>query len=110
MCFLLLFVVCSCSKRQADEPKPEQPPTETPVTPANVTYANFAQGLLETNCKSCHSRGAGGWTFDGYATVTANAARIQNVVFVTRTMPRGRTISPENLVLLKAWFDKGMPQ
>lgn len=111
-CMLMVIVVlASCSKKQADEAVPETP--STTVTVENVSYANFAKGLFETKCAGCHANGAqasGRWTFSGFSSVRDNSARINNVVLVTKSMPRGGSLTEQELVLLKAWFDRNTPE
>jgi uncharacterized membrane protein len=107
----LLF---ACSKKQAEEIKPDSPITigPTPVTTANVTYANFAGALFQTKCNNCH--GPNGsikvvWAFNGLASIKSDA-RVANSILVTKTMPKGGTLTVSERELLQAWFDKGMPE
>lgn len=108
---LAVFVTLSfaCSKKQAEEIKPAGP---TSVTIANVTYANFAGALFQTKCANCH--GPNGalktiWLFNGIASIKSDA-RVANSVLVTKTMPKGGTLTVSERELLQAWFDKGMPE
>ncbi|KQM66336.1 hypothetical protein ASE74_07955 [Pedobacter sp. Leaf216] len=107
----LLF---ACSKKQAEEIKPETtvPNGPTVVTTANVTYTNFVGALLETKCGRCH--GPNGslksiWLFNGLASVKSDA-RVANSILVTKTMPKGSTLTTNERDLLQAWFDKNMPE
>ncbi|MBT2562920.1 hypothetical protein J7E50_25095 [Pedobacter sp. ISL-68] len=107
----LLF---ACSKKQAEELKPETPKPNgpTPVTTANVTYTNFAGALFKTKCNSCHGPNGGMkgvWALNGLASIK-NDARVANSVLVTKTMPRGGSITTNERELLQAWVDKGMPE
>jgi len=106
-----LSVLDGCSKDQAMEPETESP--EGGVTAENVTYANFISGLVQTKCASCHAQGGGGstfWTFSGYSSVKNNAPAIDNAVLVTGSMPLGGSLTVNEKALLKAWFDRGMPE
>ncbi|ARS41443.1 hypothetical protein CA265_17990 [Sphingobacteriaceae bacterium GW460-11-11-14-LB5] len=107
----LLF---ACSKKQAEELKPETPTPNgpTPVTTANVTYTNFSGALFQTKCNSCH--GPNGamksvWALNGLASIK-NDARVANAVLVTKTMPKGGSLTTNERALLQAWVDKGMPE
>jgi len=105
----LLF---ACSKRQAEELKPATPAGPTAVTTANVTYTNFAGALFQTKCNNCH--GPSGaiksiWLFNGLASIK-NDARVANAVLVTKTMPKGGSLTANERELLQAWVDKGMPE
>ncbi|SEM19811.1 hypothetical protein SAMN05661044_04538 [Olivibacter domesticus] len=105
-------ILHSCSKDQAAEPEP-QPPGGNEVTAENVSYNNFTGALLQTKCSGCHSSGGGGsskWTFSDYASVKDNGVRINNVVLVTGTMPIGGSLTANEKALLKAWFDRNMPE
>lgn len=111
MVMVAIVVLAACSKKKADEAVPETP--STTVTVENVSYANFAKGLFETKCAGCHANGApasGRWTFSGFSSVRDNSARINNVVLVTKSMPRGGSLTDQELVLLKAWFDRNTPE
>jgi len=115
--FLLAAVTAllfACSKKQAEELKPETPTPNgpTPVTTANVTYTNFAGALFQTKCNSCHGPNGGMkgvWALNGLASIK-NDARVANSVLVTKTMPRGGSITTSERELLQAWVDKGMPE
>ena len=116
-CLIGLFsLMYGCSKKQADEVTPDgKPGTTTPegtVTADNVTFTNYMKGLVEGNCSSCHggSVGQGGFTYSGYSSLVANEARIKNQVLVLKAMPKGGSLTAAQLALIKAWFDKGMPQ
>lgn len=109
---LFALYVISCSKDQAAQPEVD-PPGEEEVTAENVSYNNFAGALFESKCSSCHAAGGGAsgrWTFADYASVRDNAARINQVVLVTGTMPLGGSLSANEKALLKAWFDRNTPQ
>lgn len=105
-----IVVLYSCSKDQAAEP---EPPGEEEVTAENVSYNNFAGALFQTKCAGCHAAGAGAsgrWTFSSYTSVRDNGTRINNVVLVTGTMPVGGSLTANEKALLKAWFDRNMPE
>ncbi|MEH6305870.1 hypothetical protein RYH73_09465 [Olivibacter sp. CPCC 100613] len=105
-----IAVLYSCSKDQAAEP--ESPGNEE-VTAENVSYNNFAGALFQTKCAGCHAAGGGAsgrWTFSDYNSVRSNGTRINNVVLVTGTMPLGGSLSTNEKALLKAWFDRNMPE
>jgi len=107
--FIYLLLAC-CSKKQAEEIKPDLPPVETPG--ASISYASFVQPLLQTRCAGCHAPGrsaAAIWTFSGYTSVTANADRIKDAVLVKKSMPLGGTLSANDLQSLQVWFDQGTP-
>jgi len=108
--FMIYLIMASCSKHQAEEIKPEQPPTVNP--PANsVSYASTVGPLFQSRCGGCHAAGrsaAGIWTFNGHASIVSRASGIRQVVLVSKTMPRGGTLSAAELASLQSWFDNGM--
>lgn len=106
---LIYLLLSSCSKKQAKEIEPEVP--EIPGT--KVTYNGFVQALFQTKCASCHAPGqsmSGLWTFNGYTSVTSNAARIKQVVLIGKTMPKGGSLTAAELASLQSWFDNGTPE
>ena len=106
LCYLL---IAACSKKQADEIKPAVP--EAPGTA--VTFTAVVNPLFQTKCNNCHAPGrqaATIWSFNGYATVTANADRIKQAVLVNKSMPLGGTLSAAELQSLQDWFDQGMKE
>ncbi|MCZ4225354.1 hypothetical protein [Pedobacter rhodius] len=105
----VIALIFACSKKQAAEIKPEGPTT---VTTANVTYSNFAGALFQNKCANCH--GPNGsiqivWLFNGLASIK-NDARVANSILVTKTMPKGSTLTANERILLQAWFDRNTPE
>lgn len=102
--------MAGCSKKQADEIVPDT--TATPGIPnVAVTYAAVIGPLLQSRCANCHGAGkssAGIWSFNGYASVTANAERIKTQVLVLKRMPMGSTLTAAQLKSVQDWFDQGM--
>lgn len=105
----LIALLFACSKKQAAEIKPDGPTT---VTTANVTYSNFAGALFQNKCASCHGQNGAirtVWLFNGLASIK-NDVRVANSVLVTKTMPKGSTLTANELALLQAWFDRNTPE
>lgn len=105
----LTALLFACSKKQAEEIKPEG---LSVVTAANVTYSNFAGALFQTKCSSCHGPNGpmkGVWALNGLASIK-NDARVANAVLVTKTMPKVGSLTANERELLQAWVDKGMPE
>jgi hypothetical protein len=104
LCYLFFS---ACSKNQADTGTPV---VEPPKTTEKVTYTNFVGSLLQAKCSSCHAPGqpqASFWTFNGYASVIANADQIHQLVIVTKDMPRSGSLSAAELKSLQTWYDQG---
>jgi len=108
---IIYMLLASCSKNQAEEMKPETPAPENPGS--TISYNNFTGALLQTKCSGCHAPGmaaAAFFTFNGYASVVANAGRIKQAVLVTKSMPQGGSLTAAELESLSKWFDNGMPE
>lgn len=108
---LSYLLMTACSKKQADQAVPA--PVDPGVPPVAVTYAATVGPLFQAKCASCHAPGksvSAIWTFDGYASVKSNAARIKNVVLVTKTMPKATSLSAAELKSVQGWFDQNMPE
>ncbi|MET1057105.1 MAG: cytochrome c [Pedobacter sp.] len=104
---LAYLLLMACTKKQAEEFKPEAP--ETPG--AKVSYAAVIDPIFKARCNGCHSAGRSGsvaWTFSGLSSVTADADRIKNAVLVKKSMPLGGSLSATDLQSIKDWFDQGM--
>lgn len=108
---LISILYSSCSKNQGEEPQPQDENNQ--VTASNVSYENFVGSLIQNKCSACHASGGEGasqWTFSGYTSVKDNGTRIHNAVLVTGIMPKVGSLSSNEKVLLKAWFDRNMPE
>jgi len=101
------FLAAACTKKQAEEFKPETPE----IPEVKVSYAATINPILQAKCAGCHSAGRSGtvaWTFAGFSSVTANAERIRNAVVVTKSMPLNGSLSAAELQSVRDWFDQGM--
>ena len=110
MLTIIYLLLASCSKRQAEEIKPE---VTAPIPETKITYTNFTQGLFQTKCAGCHAPGqsaSGRWTFNGYASILSTSGTIKQVVLVSKSMPRGGSLTAAELSSLQTWFDSGLPQ
>ncbi|MES2826646.1 MAG: hypothetical protein V4687_00750 [Bacteroidota bacterium] len=109
---VIYFCLASCSKRQALEMKPDE--VVVPENPGTtITYTNFVQGLFQSKCSVCHATGGSAsafWTFNGFGSVSAKSASIKQLVLVSKTMPKGGSLSATELSSLQTWFDNGLPQ
>lgn len=110
MSYFMLFTLSSCTRKQAEEIKPDT--TSVPGKPeTDVVYAGAIQTLFQSKCAGCHSSGGSGssaWNFNGYTSVTGNADRIRQAVIVNKTMPLGGSLTAAELKALQDWFSQGM--
>jgi hypothetical protein len=103
----LFFAACSKNQSDTGTPAPQPKPT------SQVTYTNFVGALLDTKCGFCHAPGqpqASFWTYDGYASVIANADLIHSLVLVNKTMPKSGSLTTAELKSLQDWYDQGKLQ
>jgi mono/diheme cytochrome c family protein len=103
----IYLLAAACTKKQAEEFKPETPE----IPEAKVSYAATVNPIFQAKCAGCHSPGRSGtvaWTFAGFSSVTASAERIRNAVVVTRFMPLNGSLSAAELQSVRDWFDQGM--
>ncbi|MCX2481021.1 hypothetical protein OQY15_18085 [Pedobacter sp. MC2016-15] len=104
---LICLSFAACTKKQAEEFKPETP--ETPAT--KVSYATTIAPIFQAKCAGCHTSGRSGtvaWTFAGLSSVVASSERIRNAVVVNRSMPLNGSLSTTELQSVRDWFDQGM--
>jgi hypothetical protein len=99
----------------------EQPSKQQETSNANPTFADIAP-IIYKNCTPCHRRGESGpFELMSYADVKKNANKIKFVT-QTRYMPPWpadadythflgeRTLSSEEIELIKLWVENGAPQ
>ncbi len=81
----------------------------------NVVNARFATDInpiIQTKCaiSGCHNSAmAGGVRYTDYASIQANAARINARVVVTKDMPTTGPLSDADINKLKCWIQAGAP-
>lgn len=72
------------------------------------TYTKDVAPIMAKYCTSCHGT-SGGINLESYAKVKEFAeASISSIE--AGTMPKGRSVSPAELSVLKSWFANNMPQ
>lgn len=104
-----LLVLSSCSYLGPSDPTLTSAPELTPQQKAQLSYESVQQSVFVQSCTSCHGS-LGGINLETYENVKRNLSAIQRSVFETKTMPKGQSLSREQLATLKAWIDLGAPE
>jgi uncharacterized membrane protein len=68
-----------------------------------------ADSVLTPSCAQCHGA-AGGVSLRSYQTSAASASRINQAVFVDKSMPKNGTLTSYQQAVLKAWIEEGAPE
>lgn len=108
---VLLVATSSCSKDKT--PEPILPPSDCTDT---VFYSTDIEPLIMQNCTAtgCHNNsGAGGYIFNGYASIEGNKDIILKTIShadgVT-PMPQGAPmLSTQQIDLFRCWIVQGSP-
>lgn len=89
------------------EPIPEVPDSPT----GEVSYQKVNARVFAVSCVRCHNAqiSSGSVRLDTYSSVRKNLAAIRRTVFVTKTMPKGESLSQAQSDLLREWISQGAP-
>ncbi len=98
----VLFVSCKKKKEEAKD-------TATPVVACNggnASYNSNIKAIINTNCVGCHGQ------YNSYAGLKSilDNGTFARVVLTDKTMPRGNTLSNDNLSTIQCWKEKGYPE
>lgn len=72
---------------------------------SGVSYSSSIEKIIKNNCTSCHGVSASP-SFDSYDEIRAHAASIKRVTG-NKSMPRGATISQDEIDRIACWVDDG---
>lgn len=72
---------------------------------SGVSYKSTIESIIKNNCTSCHGVSASP-SFDSYEEIKTHAAAIKRVTG-NRSMPRGATISQDEIDRIACWVDDG---
>ncbi len=102
----LLFSFVACKKDTVSTPIAN-------IDCATVTFAQTVFPLIQQNCgsASCHGVGSGSGEMTNYEElkVFASNGALESRVLDTRDMPKGGSLSSEQLGQIKCWLDAGAP-
>lgn len=92
------FGVTSCKK------------TKKKITPVcdgtNATYNNTVKAIVNSSCVSCHSNYS---SYSGLSTITSNGQFKQHVL-TDQDMPKGSSLTSDQLNKIQCWVNNGYPQ
>lgn len=106
--FTLSFAFSGCSYLGPSDPIITGGGLLTPQEKTKLSYASVTP-VFKQNCISCHGT-AGGVNLESYQSIRENIAAIERAVFKTKTMPKGFSLSANQMQILKAWIEMGAPE
>lgn len=92
------FVVSSCT-------------TSTNVAPSNTVIIDTTKisSLITQKCSSCHStktKASDGVSYDSYDDMLKGVNGIKKTVVTQRSMPRGSSMTEDEITLIKQWAEQ----
>jgi len=79
----------------------------TPVCDGtNATYNNTVKAIVNNSCVSCHSNYS---SYSGLSSITSSGQFTQHVL-TDQDMPKGSSLSSDQLNKLQCWVNNGFPQ
>ncbi len=109
---LILLIICSCSSKKEDPVDPGGGGGGNNCDGVAATFAATVQPIIQANCQlsGCHDGAstAGPGPLTTYERIKNASANIKRVV-VARTMPKGGTLSAEQIKSISCWVDSGSP-
>lgn len=105
-----LIVVGGCNYR-IDKTSGNVDPL-SPAEKAQLSFQKVFDRVIGPKCVSCHNESTKELNLSTYEAVTAPGilSRIDDSVFVGKRMPKGGSLSSEELQILRAWIDMGAPK
>ena len=81
------------------------------MLPCSGSYSKDARPIIMANCamSGCHTSGATFGDFTGYEGLKTKVdnGKFYKLVLETKVMPPNSSLTPEQLKILKCWFDDG---
>ena len=71
-----------------------------------ITYAKSVAPIINSTCIECHSTGKNFPNLETFESIKNNSARVKDAV-ATRRMPRGGSLSQEQIDAIVCWVDNG---
>jgi hypothetical protein len=95
---ILLFTSCNKNKIECDGSTP--------------TYNTEIKQIIEANCLSCHGAGSSNTDYSTYANLQTiiNNGEFESEVITRQSMPRGSSLTSNQLSKIKCWIENGYPQ
>lgn len=84
--------------------------TKTKITPVcdgtNATYNNTVKAIVNSSCVGCHSSYS---SYSGLSAITSNGQFAQHVL-TDQDMPKGSSLTSDQLNKIQCWVNNGYPQ
>jgi uncharacterized membrane protein len=98
----VLFVSCKKKKEAAKDASP----TAVTCNGTNASYNSNIKAIITANCVGCHG------SYNSYAGLQSSLTdgSFARVVLTEKSMPRGNTLSADNLSVLQCWKERGYPE
>ena len=90
------------------EVKDNQTTTTTIDPTKKFSYADVKESIFDPHCTSCH--GAQNPNLESYGAVVAAKDGVITQSIVRKTMPKGYTLTADEIAMLQAWYDQGAPE
>jgi hypothetical protein len=96
--FICIVLIISCKKKT-------NPPQ---CDGKGATYNTNIKAVINTNCasSSCHPSFN---TYQGMREILNNG-KFREMVLETKQMPKGRSLSSDDLIKIRCWADAGFPE
>jgi uncharacterized membrane protein len=109
---ILVLLVLSCNKKsklkfQDNRPQVNQPQVNRPVL-ESISYADVKTKVFDVSCVRCHGND-GGVTLETYEEVFHEMELIRITTLEEHSMPKGSSLSAEQIEVLTAWINAGGP-
>ncbi len=103
----VILIFGSCTKENTD-------PSIADVDCSTVTFSETIFPIFEQNCNTsgCHGGTSNNGIFTSYDAikVIADNGKLKTQVLDQRTMPKGGSLTSEELGQIKCWLDAGAPE
>ncbi len=76
---------------------------------AQLSYRQVYERVFAPKCVSCHGS-QGGVNLESYESTKSSLGAIERVVFTTKSMPKGGSLSADEEQILRVWIEIGAPK
>lgn len=104
-CLVISFSILFASCKKKKESKNTSSSAVT-CNGSNASYNSNIKAIINNNCVGCHGQYN---TFAGLQS-SLNDGSFAREVLTNKTMPKGRSISNEDLSIIQCWKEKGYPE
>jgi len=102
---LLGIFLFSCENHVEEDAVPLEPTGQEELCNQDISFNAAIKPIIDTSCIECHG-GTISPDLRTYQGISNNANRVRTQV-VNRTMPRGGSLTNEQIELIRCWIDNG---